>query len=866
VKKLTIIDGNSLLFRAYYASAYPGKPLMKTKDGTPTNAIFVFANMINRIIYDLDKGDHLLVAFDTGKKTFRHKQMPSYKAQRKKAPVELITQMPIARELLSSLNIYVSEIDGFEADDVAGTAAMKAVNEGYEVTIFTSDRDFLQLINGNVKIKIIKKGLSDIHLMDEQKVKEEYGFSPQQIIDYKGLCGDPSDNLPGIPGIGPKTAKKLIEQYNSLENIIKNADQIPGKVGDNIKTHAESGVLSKLMATIDTNVKLPYQLTDTLYKGYNLNEVSRFAVKYELNLFLNKLTEKHRLTDEEIEKIAYHQVKSLPDIDNVSDIGLSLDIEEGNYHRNNPFGLAITIDDKNFYMTIEDVKKDKKLRAYLADENIKKYCYDFKAIKIALANKGITLNGLYFDILLAGYTLDTSFISSIENLFAYYQVALDKSSDKVDLFSTGNQYLHVQIAYHCLHLFNKVNKELENKLVKDILFKVEQPLTIALANMESEGFPLDKKMLKKMGDKFVVKLEKISEEITRLAGHTFNISSPKQVANVLYEQLKLPSNKRRSTSADVLKSLLGTHPIIALLLDHRKYAKIISTYIDSLINHVFTDGKLHAMFNQALTSTGRLSSNEPNLQNISIKDEEARTIRKCFYYPEEDMYILACDYSQIELRILAHLSKCKPLIDTFNSDGDIHTTTAKKLFANGDKVTPLMRSKAKAVNFGIIYGISDWGLSEQLNIDVNEAKIIIESFYTTYPEVKEYMKKLVADVSNKGYVETLLGRKRYLREIDDANYQTREFAKRAAMNAPIQGTAADIIKVAMINIDKMLIEEKKKTRIICQIHDELIFKVPKDEIDSMVKRLPQMMEQAIKLDVKLKVSASYGKSWYDTKD
>lgn len=863
--KAYVIDGNSLLFRAFYAT-YRGDDslVMRTSYGFPTNALFAFANMINAIIKGLKEGDTIIVAFDTGKKTFRHEEDESYKANRKPAPPLLIEQMPVVRDFLRALNIFVYEQDGYEADDVAGAYAKRAAKEGYDVIVYTSDRDYLQLIENKISIYLIKKGLSDIHIMTPTSMVEEYGFEPLQIIDYKGLRGDASDNIPGIPGVGDKTAVKLIQEYGSLEKIIKVAPSFGSKVGENIVTYQEQGRHSYHLAVIDINMELPFKTEDTIYRGYDFKVISDFAKKYELKQFLTKLPQNLKMEPEDNKEIEYQVVESFKSIELGDELGVAIDSEEGNYNFATVYGLAIANGKDIYYIDIENAKNDAKLKEALANENIKKYCYDFKAIKVALNRFGIEINGLAIDLLLAAYLLDSSLSSALISVLHFFNVDLSFEEESVSLFGNSHPKNAAEVAYFSLKLKNTINNDLQKVNCLDLYNSIEIPLASILANMEIEGFPLDKDMLLEMGNAFQEKLEYHRKNIITLAGVEFNVDSPKQVADVLFNRLALPSNKKNSTSVDVLKELKDKHPIISEILSYRKYAKLMSTYVTSLVEHIFDDGKIHAIFNQALTATGRLSSSEPNLQNISVRDEEAKTIRKAFYYPDENFSILSLDYSQIELRILASLSNSKNLIEAFTSGEDIHTSTARHVF-KVDEPSPLMRRKAKAVNFGIIYGISDWGLADQIDSSVKEAKEIINSFYEAYPEIGTYYRNVIEETRKNGYSETLFGRRRYLREINDANFQVREFARRAAMNAPIQGTAADLIKIAMIKVDKALKEHKLKTKMILQIHDELLFKVPSDEKDIVYNLVKETMENAFKLNVKLEVDGGFGQTWYDAK-
>ena len=865
--KLTIIDGNSLLFRAYFATAYPGIEIMRNQEGIPTNAIFAFSNMINKIVSNLKEGEGIIVAFDAAKHNFRHDALETYKANRKPAPQELVEQFPIARDFLRNFGIFQFEEEGFEGDDIAGTIAKIAEKEGFDVTIYTSDRDFLQLVDKKITVNIIRKGLSDVVAMTPELVKETYGFEPLQIIDYKGLRGDSSDNLPGIPGIGEKTAVKLIEEYGNFDNIIAHASEIKGKVGEAILANQEIGRISRDLAIIKTDIKLPFTIEDTIYQGYSFKNINEFCQKYGLKQFLMKVSPKWKMNDESI-NLDVVNVSSFKDIELPKDIGIALDFENyDDYYRSEVFGLAISDKKHHYYISLQDAKKDGTLLSILKDTNYHKYCFDYKSIKVALSNNGITIDGLTFDILIASYLIDTTVKNKPESIMNIYgvDIIVDEQDNDLSLFTSENPKYVAQIAYYSLYLSSKVKAELVKISTYELFENVELPLIDTLANLEIEGFPLDTKVLDDFGNVYKEKVDAIEQEIFDLAGEKFNISSSKQTADILYNKLGLPSNRKSSTSIDYLKDLVDKHPIVSKILEYRKYYKLISTYVEGLKPHVYEDGKIHACFNQALTQTGRLSSSNPNLQNISIRDEEGKAIRKAFYYPNHEYEILSLDYSQIELRILAHLSNCPGLKSVFESDEDIHSATAKKVFNLQGEPTPLQRRKAKAVNFGIIYGISDWGLSEQLEIPVNESRAIINNFYAAFPEVNTFFKEIIDNAQKDGYVSTMLGRRRYLRELHDSNYQVREFAKRAAMNAPIQGSAADLIKIAMISAEKALKEAGLKTKMVLQIHDELIFKVPKEEKEKAYQIIKDQMTKAMDLSVPLEVDGGFGESWYACK-
>ena len=863
--RIVIIDGNSLLFRAYYATAYPGVEIMRSQDGTPTNAIFAFSNMMNKFLSDLKEGECLFVAFDAGKHNFRHDQLETYKANRKPVPEDLVKQFPLVREFLKALGIYQFEEIGFEGDDIAGTVAKLAEKEGYSVDVYTSDRDFLQLVTDNITVNILKTGLSNVIPMTPSLVKETYGFEPLQIIDYKGLRGDSSDNLPGIPGIGEVTAVKLLSEYGSFDNIVANADNIKGKVGQMIKEHQDIGRISRDLAVIQTNIELPFDIKDLEYKGYDFQTINEFCQKYGLRQFINKVQPKWKKKELGKIELDVKTVSSFKDINVGNDIGIAIDWADDNYSLSDIYGLAISFKEEHYYISAEDLEKDENVKNILKDPNIRKYCYDYKAIKVALAKRGIEINGVYFDLLIASYLVDSSLKNNPEIVMNIYGIDFSNNEEQPSLFSAEMPQKTAKMAYFSRMLKEKVYAELEKIDAIKLYETLEVPLIDTLADMEIEGFPLDAKKLDEFGDVYKEKENALAKEIYDMAGEEFNLASPKQIADVLFNKMGLSANRKQSTSVDNLKDIADEHPIVNKILEYRKYFKLVSTYIEGLKAHIFKDGKIHAKFNQALTTTGRLSSSEPNLQNISVRDEEGKLIRKAFYYPDDDVEILSLDYSQIELRVLSSLSGCKALQEIFRSGEDIHAATAKKIFNLSEEPTDLQRRRAKTVNFGIVYGISDWGLGDQLGMGPKEAKKIINSFYESFPEIGTFFQGIIADATKNGYVSTLLGRRRYLREIHDSNYQVREFAKRAAMNAPIQGTAADLIKLAMISVAKALREGGFKSKMVLQIHDELIIKVYKEEKEQVYNLVKSTMENALHFDVPLEVDGGFGKTWYDAK-
>ena len=864
MSKIIVIDGNSLLFRAFYATYYDPSNIMRTKSGQATNAIFAFSNMITSLLANLKKGDGIFVGFDAGKHTFRHQEYKDYKANRPELPKDLITQFPIARELLDKLNIVHYECDNLEADDICGIIANKAQKEGYKVYIYTSDKDYLQLIDENITIELIKKGLKDIKEMTPQTFKEEWGFEPIQITDYKGLRGDDSDNLKGIPGVGDKTAKQLISQFGDLESIIQNADT-KTKVGRNIIEFQDNGRMCKHLAIIAKDQEIPIEVNETIYNGYKFNSVSEFANKYEFKSLVSKLPKLFKLEEKHNEKVDFCEVFDSNNIDFDNKIGIDVDIENVNYHDAVFNGLAFTTSRKTFYISKANLLKDEKLLSILKNPDIKKFAFDFKKVRYVLAKNNIEVNGLFFDLILASYLIDSSIKNDIESVLNYYSIDISYATTKNLLFDDSTKQISIATSFYSIGLFEEIKEKLLARNQYELLVNIEQPLTIVLCDMELEGFPLDKETLLSFKTIYQEKLDILTKEIHLLAGEEFNINSPKQVSHILFEKLNLKSNRKGSTSVEFLEMIKNEHPIISKILEYRKYAKIISTYVDGLIPFIHNDGKVHSTFNQALTTTGRLSSSEPNLQNISTHDEEGKQIRKAFFYKDPTLSILSLDYSQIELRILAHLSDAKSMIEFFNNDEDVHASTAIKIFNLDREPTSAERRRAKTVNFGIVYGISDYGLSEQLDCPISEAKEIIKNFYQAFSEIKKFLNHLIDDATEKGYAETMFHRRRYLPELQSSQYQVREFAKRAAMNAPIQGSAADLMKVSMIQVYNAIKEKGFKSKIVSQIHDELIFKVYEDEKEEFYKTVKEIMENSVKLKVKLKVDGGYARDWFSAK-
>lgn len=863
MKKLMLIDGNSLIFRAYYATAYSGV-VMSTSSGVPTNAVYALANMLKSIISH-NKPDYCLVAFDTHKPTFRHIKYDDYKAGRKETPNDLLTQFPLAKELLNLFGFNTFEIEGYEADDIVGTMARIGSEQGLEVQIYSGDRDLLQLIDNNTTVYLTKKGLSELLEMNPETLMETYGVTPSQIPDLKGLMGDASDNIPGIPGIGEKTAVKLLQEFGTLENVLLGEHK--GKLKEKIENGKSSAIMSKEIATIYRYVPFDFTLEDVKYKDINIQGLREYYVKYEMRSLLSRLNDLE--TNKPTEKIEYTVVeKFVNDFEDNS--ALIVEYNTNNAFNSIIYGFAVSDSKHTVFMYYDNAIKDKEFLKYLKNNN--KIGIDIKKDISGLTYRHIDIKNYTFDLLLAVYLLDPKVSEEPSSLFGYFNIQvptiekLNKLIKNVDLNNLPDEIINYACskAHHLFRVKELVEKKLNEVEMMDLYQNIELPLTYVLSKMEVNGVKIDLNILKKQAFEVSKKLEVIEKEIYTLANEEFNIKSPNQIAHILFDVLGLPANKKRSTASDVLESLKNKHPIIELILSYRKYQKLLSNYLVGLQNYVYEDGKLHTIFNQALTQTGRLSSRDPNLQNISVRDEETKNVRKAFIPSQDDTFLLSIDYSQIELRVLASLANASSMIEAFNNDVDIHTLTASKAYGVSiEEVDSSMRRHAKATNFGIVYGISDWGLADQLGISLQEARNFMNKYYESYPEIKGYLNGLIEGCEKNGYVKTIMNRIRYVPEIHDKNYNIREFGKRVAMNSPIQGTAADIIKIAMIEVDKLLKENNFETKMILQIHDELIFEVPYDELMLVIPLIVEKMENAVEMKVPLKVDYEYGTNWYD---
>ena len=861
MKKLILVDGNNLIFRSYFATAYSGN-MMKNSKGFPTNAIYGMVNMLNKVIND-EKPDYMVVAFDTGK-TFRHEEYEDYKKGRAETPDDLLIQFDKAKEVLTGMGIKHLEIENYEADDIIGTIAEDAEKKGdIETIVVSSDKDLLQLIDKNTKVKLIKK--NDFLLLDEEGLKKEMGITPSQVIDLKALEGDPSDNIPGVKGIGEKTALKLLSEYGSLENIYQNIDKITGKVRENLELYKEDAMKSYRLVTLYKDVPLDYNFEDLKYQGINKELLTQLFEELEFYSFFKKI-------DVEEQKISTKDLNILFDITNYEipeNAAIYLEIPQENYHNAEILGLAIYDGKENTYIPYKTLKTKPEI---LLKGN--KITYDLKRQIVALRWQGLNLLNVTFDSFIAAYLLNKNIkndIAYLANNMGYnipFAENFYKSKDIKNNLEEVAKYA-VSKAKFIYDTYDIFKRELEINNQNKLFYDLEIPLIYVLADMEFTGVNIDTDFLLNMGEKIKEEINRLEKEIYTYAGEEFNISSPKQLGVILFEKLNLPHGKKKktgySTSREVLEKLINYHDIIPKILEYRTYTKLQSTYIEGLINARHADGKIHTIFNQALTQTGRLSSVEPNIQNIPMRYPLGREIRKAFI-PSPGNILFVADYSQIELRILAHMSRAENLINAFNNDMDIHTKTAMDIFkVHEDEVTPAMRRQAKAVNFGIIYGISGYGLSENLDINIWEAEKFIKSYLDTYPGIKEYMDNVIKKAREDGYVKTLFNRIRIIDEINNKNYMIRQYGERMALNTPIQGTAADIIKKAMVEIYEKMKKLNLKSKLIIQVHDELIFDVVLDELEILEKLVKDTMENTYELLVPLKVDCSTGANWYEAK-
>ena len=881
-KKLLLIDGNSVSFRAFFAMHNVLDKFING-EGIHTNALYAFNNMLEIILKD-EKPTHALVAFDAGKTTFRTKMFDEYKGTRAKTPQELMEQLPLIQELLNYRGIKTYELPDYEADDIIGTMSHKAEKDGMDVTIITGDRDLTQLATDKVTVKVNVKGVTETESYTPEHVQEKLGITPKQIIDMKGLMGDNSDHYPGVEKVGEKTAIKLINQYGSVEGIYDHIDEMKkSKLKEHLINDKDKAILSKKLATIDLEAPVEIKMSDLEYHGDDQEKLMQFYQKMNFKTFLNRMDVPQETTAEDLDDI---KVQTLNDkaIEKIAQSSKAQTlIIEGfgeNYHTAPITGILIS-DGTDCYGTTDfSILENETLKSWLADKTKEKYLFDNKRTIALLHRYGCQLAGVSFDMLLVSYLLDSNDNKQDIGLVAknynvnlptedeFYGKGVKKAVPEDDSLLLNFLAQKAQVIDN---LKDQMLKELKDNDQDSLYDEIELPLSIVLAEMEIKGITVEVSKLKEMENTFATSLADIEKSIYKDAGKEFNINSPKQLGVVLFEDLKLPVVKKTktgySTSVDVLEKLKDKSPVVQKVLDYRQISKIQSTYVVGLQKFVQPDNKIHTIYLQTLTQTGRLSSIEPNLQNIPIRIDEGKQIRKAFVPQHKDWEIFSADYSQVELRVLAHISGDENMQEAFNEDYDIHAHTAMRIFGldSTDDVTPNMRRQAKATNFGIVYGISDYGLSQNIGISRKQAAAFIQSYFEQYPGVKKYMDDIVKYARENGYVETIMHRRRYLPDIHSKNFNVRNFAQRTAMNTPIQGSAADIIKVAMINMQKMLDKENLQANLLLQVHDEMIFEAPASEIPTLEKLVPSVMDSAVKLDVPLKVETAHGKTWYEAK-
>lgn len=858
MEKVVLVDGNNLLFRSYYATAYTGN-IMRNRDGFPTNGLYGFVNMINKIVAE-ENPKYMMVAFDIGK-TFRHEKYKDYKGGRRETPEDLKVQFPIAKKILTAMGIKYLECEGYEADDIIGTISSWCDKDPeYEALIVSSDKDLLQLISDETVVKLLKP--KDYIMMDKATFIQTYGFEPIKMIDLKALMGDASDNIPGVKGIGEKTAIKLLTQYGSLDGIYENIDNIKGSTHEKLVTGNEDAYYSKELVTIYREVPLNITWDDLLYGNENTNELIQLYNELNFYSLLKKASNNKKNVNTNIDNFKIIQDISLINIDR--DTAIYVDTTLGNYHDASINGIALYNDSMAVYIPFDVIENN----INFLDVPYNFYTYDYKKLLVVFNKYNIKIDNVIFDTMISGYLLNYD----VKDDIGYLANLLDfdiPSYNKNDILSDEKVALvNITKAKFIYDSKTKLYNEMVNENVTSLFENIEMPLAKVLANMEIQGIRVNKKILEEMGEEIKIKLELITKDIYNYAGCEFNINSSKQLGEILFDKLKLPHAKKNKigyvTDADTLKKLID-FPIVNKILEYRALAKLYSTYIEGIISTIREDNKIHTIYTQTLTRTGRLSSIEPNLQNIPMRSEYGRLIRKAFL-PEDDSVILSADYSQIELRVFAHLSGVKDLIEAFKNNEDIHTKTAMDIFKVPSLgVTKNMRRQAKAVNFGILYGISSYGLSEDLGISVKEAKEFINKYFETYPGVKDYMNKEIADATKDGYVKTIMNRKRIIEELNSSNYNVRSMGERMALNTPIQGSASDILKKAMVEIYDVFEKNNMKSKMLLQVHDELIFNVYNDEIDRVKKIVHDIMTNVFELSVPLEVDIETGNNWYEAK-
>lgn len=856
MKKIILIDGNNLMFRSYYATMYSGSAL-KNSSGFPTNALYGFVSMINKII-DEEHPTYMAVAFDIGK-NFRHEKYPNYKAGRRETPEDLLKQMPVAREILKAMGIVYLEKENYEADDIIGTIVKMCLEDKeFDSTIVSSDKDLLQLINNETDVKLLKQ--KDFIRYDEKTFVKDYGIKPINIIDLKALAGDSSDNIPGVKGVGDKTALTLLQEYKTLDGVYENIDKIKGAVKNKLIADKDNAYFSKELATIYQDVPIDVKLADLTYNSGNPRLLKNIFMELDFFSFLKNIKEEKK----EI-KASYKEISDLKEINITSNFAFFLDLDNSNYHHANIIGMSV-YDGKNAYYLDKLIIKD----FFIKYQSLNKYTFDLKKTLYVMKKANLEVLNVNYDLMIATYLLNYSISDDIAYIMNKKELVVTAFNDLIkEKFSDLEKIINESIlkAKYIYNTRNEYLEEIKKENMEALFNEIEMPLASVLTNMEYSGVYVDKDILKDMQGSVEIKIDMLSKDIYDLAGEKFNVSSPLQLGNILFGKLGLPGGKKNSrgfkTDIKVLHRLYEVHPIIEKILEYRNLDKLNSTYLSGLDKFIGEDKKIHTIFKQNLTRTGRLSSIEPNIQNIPAREEEGRKIRKAFL-PSPNSIFLCADYSQIELRILAHISGDEEMMEAFNKSEDIHTKVASDIFGVPEEaVSKSMRKSAKAVIFGIVYGISGFGLGENLEISSKDAKKFIEKYYEFYPKVKKYMDDIVIKAKEDGYVTTLFNRKRMVEELNSDIFAIRSAGERIALNTPIQGTSADIIKKAMVEIEKAFKDEKLNTKMILQVHDELIFDTPCDEVEKAKKIIIEKMENVIKLKVPIKVEVDDGENWYE---
>lgn len=882
-KKLLLIDGNSVAFRAFYA-LYRQLDRFQNPEGLHTNAIYAFKNMLD-VIVKQENPSHVLVAFDAGKVTFRTKLYSDYKGGRQKTPSELLEQIPYIKEMLKDLGIKSYELANYEADDIIGTYSKMGEDAGYQVAVVSGDKDLTQLASDLTTVYVTKSGVSELEAFTPEHMKEVNGVTPTEFIDMKALMGDNSDNYPGVTKVGPKTASNLIQQYGSVENIYKHIDEMKkSKLKENLINDKDKAFLAKTLATIDRTSPVELKLDDLKKQETNTVELRKFYEQMNFRRFLAELNSSDNEIGEASDKKVDYIVLNEKNLDKLpkdgSEVSFYLEMFGENYHLADFVGFSLKMGDNIYVSNDVSLLTKQPLLSLLEDQAIAKNVFDLKRTMVGLYRLGIKSHNMNYDMLLASYLVNnennSNDLGEICQLYNYYDLQPD-----IDIYGKGKKAAIPEETVFFNHLAGKVLaievlkptllKKLTEHEQDDLYETIEMPVANVLAKMEITGLKTDASTLVQLGNDFAQRLTELEADIYLEAGERFNINSPKQLGQILFEKLGLPPIKKTktgySTSVEVLEQLKEQSPIVQKVLDYRQIAKIQSTYVKGLLDVIQPDGRVHTRYQQTLTATGRLSSVDPNLQNIPVRLEEGKKIRKAFVPSNSDGYIFSCDYSQVELRVLAHVSGDENMQEAFKTGYDIHAHTAMKIFHldSPNEVTPNMRRHAKAVNFGIVYGISDYGLSKNLGISRKQAKEFIDNYFEQYPKIKDYMDKEINFARENGYVETIMHRRRYLPDIHAKNFNVRSFAERTAINSPIQGGAADIIKIAMINMQKKLDELHLKTKMLIQVHDELIFDVPADELETIKKVVPEVMQNAVQLDVPLVADSNWGHDWYEAK-